>query len=164
MSSSTPNRRYWMGESRTRQSNHVQPFIKSRGKKGICWSHGIALLYIFWYAPDHNEIPSTNEVRAQDTKDELRSADVTTALVPAGAGLSQGHKGLQAQLHYLLCLAPLLAMPLSPDICHHNAASVISIHSSEMTRWNPRCFTWNQEVPHYPRSWREYPRYSGHRD
>lgn len=53
-------------------------------KKAICWSHGIALLYIFWYAPDHNEIPLTNEVEAWDTKDELRSADVTTAPGPTG--------------------------------------------------------------------------------
>lgn len=79
-------------------------------EKGICWSHGIALLYIFRYTPDHNEIPSTNEVGAQDTKDELRSADVTTALGPTGAGLSRGHEGsVTSSLHYLLCLAALLA-------------------------------------------------------
>lgn len=32
-SSYTPNRRYWTGESRTSQSNHIQPFIKSGGGK-----------------------------------------------------------------------------------------------------------------------------------
>lgn len=58
----------------------------------------------------------------------------------------------------------LLAMPLSPDICHSHIALVISIRSSVTTRWNPKCSTWNREVLHYPRSWREYPRYSDHRD
>lgn len=44
----------------------------------------------------------------------------------------RGHKGLHYQLHHLLCLAPLPAMLLSPDICHGHTASGISTRSS---RW-----------------------------
>lgn len=140
------------GRVKKKAEQSCPTFYRKQKKKAICWSHGIALLYIFWYTPDHNEIPLTNEVEAWDTKGELRSY---------WAGLSRGHEGLQAQLRYPLCLAAHLAMPLSPDICHGHAASVISIRSSETTNWNPRRFTCNSIIPDLGGN---TPDTAGHRD
>lgn len=129
-----------MRESRTRQDNHVQAFIESRRKKERYIANFVALHYCrfsnrvltikksHWIQRLDSKIPKTN------TRCDHCSGFCWEKSV-------RGHK----RLHYQLPCT--LAMPLSPDICHCHTASVISIHSSQMTSWNPRCFTCPSVIP-----------------